>query len=146
MSYDLGSKFISRHTGLSGVESKNIAKQLEHQGLDYQSFDWKTIGEDIYGHGKRVGGVKHHLKQMYGISLEPRIASVKHETERFSEMEASMIMPSLMEINSRRSPKSRMMDYSIGARRTFKPTSKRGVALWKKHPNRFDIIGVDDKI
>ena len=78
--------------------------------------------------------------------VSPRITNVKHETEHFSDMEASMIMPSLMEQNERRSPKAKMMDYSLGARHTFKPTNKRGVKLWKKHPNRFDIIGVDDKI
>lgn len=137
-------KFISKATGLTGVESKNIARQLEEMGLDYQSFDWETIGGDLYGHGKRVEGVKHHLKQMYGVSLG--FDTDKHEAKRYSEMEVSALMPGLMEINDRRSKKSKMMDWNINAKHTYKPSNKQGVNRWKKHPNRYDIFGIDEMI
>ena len=57
MPYDYGRKHIAKMTGLKGVEAGHIAKQLDKQGLDYQSFDWQTIGGDLYGHGKRTKGV-----------------------------------------------------------------------------------------
>ena len=146
MSYDYGRKYISKHTGLTGVESKNIARQLETQGLDFQSFDWKTIGEDLYGHGKRVGGVKSKLKGMYGITLDAGVRDISSDMAQASSVQTGYAMNDIMRIHESRSPHSKMMDYSKRARKTFKPSNKRGVELWKKHPNRFDIIGVDDPI
>ena len=48
--------------------------------------------------------------------------------------------------HERRSKKSKMMDYSKGAKKTYDPTNKAGVKKWRKHPNRYDIIGIDDLI
>jgi len=53
MRYDFGRKFISKKTGLTGVEAKNIANKLAKQNIDYQVIDWETIGSDLYGHGHR---------------------------------------------------------------------------------------------
>lgn len=144
MSYDKDRKMIAKFTGLTGIEAKNIATQLERQGLDYMSFDWQTIGSDLYGHGKRVEGVKHHLREMYGISLQHE--QNRHEEERYNEFEVESLMPSLMEFNDRRKKKAKMMDWNINAKHTYKPSNKKGVARWRKHPNMFDIIGIDDKI
>ena len=145
MKYDYGRKHIAKMTGLKGVEAGHIAKQLERQGLDYQSFDWQTIGGDLYGHGKRVGGVKSKLKTMYGVSIDKSNRD-RHEEARYSDIEASALMPELMEINDRRSKKAKFMDWNRQAHNTFKPTNKAGVRKWKKNPNRYDIIGIDDKI
>jgi hypothetical protein len=38
------------------------------------------------------------------------------------------------------------VDRSKQARRTFSPKSKKGVKKWKKHPERYDIRGVDTKL
>lgn len=38
------------------------------------------------------------------------------------------------------------VDRSKQARRTFSPKSRKGVKKWKKHPERYDIRGVDTKL
>jgi len=38
------------------------------------------------------------------------------------------------------------VDRSKQARRTFSPKSKKGVKKWKKHPERYDIRGVDTRL
>ena len=146
MSYDYGLKHIAKHTGLTGVEAKNIVKSLQKQNLDYDRFDWKTIGEDLYGHGKRIGGVKKKLKSMYGITLDIPTSSIGSEIHEFEDISTFDVMGELMEIHERRSPHAKAMDLSIKARKTFKPTDKEGVKKWKKAPNMYDIIGIDDPI
>lgn len=146
MGYDYGRKIISKYTGLTGVEASNILKGLQKQNLDYDLFDWKTIGEDLYGHGKKTSGVKQKLKSMYGVALDMPISSIGSEIQKYSEIEVADVMSNLMEIHERRSPHARMMDLNLRAKKTFKPSNKKGVELWKKNPNRYDIIGIDDPI
>jgi len=146
MNYDYGIKYISKHTGLTGIEASNIVKDLRKQDLDYDLFDWETIGADLYGHGKRSKGVKSKLKSMYGISLGIPVSNIKTEIKKYSDIEVSDVMSNLMEIHSRRKPHARMIDLNLRAKKTFKPTNKIGVELWKKNPNRYDIIGIDDPI
>ena len=122
MGYDYGIKHISKHTGLTGIESSNIIKNLQKQDLDYDLFDWKTIGEDLYGHGKRSKGVKSKLKSMYGVSLGIPVSNVGSEIQKYSDIEVRDVMSNLMEIHERRSPHARMMDLSLRAKKTFKPT------------------------
>lgn len=138
MKYDHGRKIISRHTGLTGVESKNIAKKLDKMGIDYQRFDWKAIGEDTRDFGNRSSSVKNKLKSMYGVSLD------NNPSEKHMNMSKDVLLTELNMINERRKPRAIEMDMSKQAKRTFKPTNEKGVKKWKKHPNRFDIIGVDD--
>lgn len=144
--YDYGQKFISNMTGLTGVESKHIATQLKRKGLDYTVFDWKTIGEDTRDFGKRSSSVKKKLGSMYGVSIDDPLRNVGHERSRYSDMEVASLMPSLMELHERRSKRSKIMDYSKGAKHTYKPTNKKGVKKWRKNPNRYDIIGIDNLI
>lgn len=139
-------KFVSKKTGLTGVESKTLLKQLERKGLDYQSFDWKTIGENLYGHGKKFSAVKKMLREMYGISISPKKMNIKTEIEKYSDMEVASLMPNLMKYNDRRRKKAKMVDWNLQAKTTFSPTNKIGVKKWKKHPNLYDIMGIDDKI
>jgi len=143
MVYDYGLKHISKMTGLTGIEAKHIANQIKQKGLDYQVFDWKTIGEDLYGYGKRTEGVKHKLSSMYGVSLDKK-NKIRNERAKYSDMEIAGLMPALMRHNDRRKKRARRTDYSKGAKNTFKPTNKEGVEKWKKHPNRYDIVGIDD--
>ena len=140
MGYDYGRKFISKKTGLTGIESMNIAKQLNKQNIDFQSIDWETIGHDLYGHGKRTGGVKHHLKQMYAITLDEPEDLVSEYQGRANDLR----IEGLMNIFESRSRRSKLMDLRIKAKHRFRPSDERGVKLWKKYPNQFDIIGVDD--
>jgi len=140
MGYDYGRKYISKKAGLTGIEAKNIAMALKKKGIDFQVIDWKTIGSDLYGHGKRTGGVKHHLKTMYGISLD------MPEIERYKHQGLNQSIGELINIFERRSKKSKQMDLHIAAKNTFSPVDVTGVKLWKKNPNLYDIIGVDDPI
>ena len=140
MSYDYGLKKISKFTGLTGIEAKNIATAFKTKNLDVETVDWETIGGDLYGHGSRAGGVKHHLSKMYGIDLSTPQTS-KHE----GQMEHASLS-SLMSIHERRSRASKRMDLKRSAKGTFKHTDEKGVKIWKKYPNRFDIIGIDDPI
>jgi len=140
MSYDYGIKQIAKLTKISGVEAKNIAKTLEAKGLDFQTFDWKTIGEDLYGHGNRTAGIKGKIQEMYGINI------AKPDIKEFDVMEHQSTMADLMAIHNRRSKKSIIMDLAKDAKQKFKPNDAAGVKKWKKHPNRYDIIGIDDLI
>ena len=140
MKYDYGRKHIAKHTGLTGVEAGNIARSLKKRGIDFMTVDWETIGGDMYGHGKRSGGVKHHLKNMYGISVDAP------EVDRYESQGETQSIQSLVNIFEQRSRRSKRMDLRIAAKNTFKHTDIEGVKLWKKYPNQYDIIGVDDPI
>ena len=140
MVYDFGLRKISELTHVTGIEAKNISKALKKKGIDYQKIDWETIGSDLYGHGSRSGGVKHHLRHMYGIDISTP-QTRKHEGQR-----EHASLNSLVGIFERRSRLSKKRDLQINARRTFKHTNIAGVKLWKKNPNRYDIEGVDDSI
>lgn len=129
-------KSIARQTGLTGVEAGHIARQLENQGQDYQAFDWKTIGENMYGHGHRTSGVKSIVKSMYGVSIGE---SDERDSGEFLEMEVHSVQ-------NRRTPTALKMDNSIDARHTFKMSNEKGVRKWIKRPNMYDIVGVDDVI
>ena len=140
MPYDYGLKKIAKHTGLTGVEAKNIAQAFKAKALDIEVVDWETIGGDLYGHGSRTKGVKHHLSEMYGISLDqPEVA--RHESQA-----EHACLNELMNIFERRSKRSKQLDLSINAKQIFKHTDVEGVKLWKKDPNRYDIKGIDDII
>jgi len=140
MSYDYGLKKISKYTGLTGIEAKNIATAFKRKNIDVETVDWETIGGDMYGHGSRVGGVKHHLKNMYGIDLS------QSNTSKYKGQMEHASLQSLMNIHERRGRKSIRMDLKRKAKGTFKHTNAKGVKKWKKHPNRYDIIGIDDPI
>lgn len=135
-----GIKYISKKAGLTGIEAKNISKSLRGKGIDYQTIDWETIGGDLYGHGKRTGGVKHHLKNMYGINL------ALPETEKHINQGVNQSVGELINLFEGRSKRSRQMDLRRDAKGTFSPSDITGVKLWKKNPNLYDIIGVDDPI
>lgn len=140
MRYDYGLKKVSKHTGLTGIEAKNIVNEFKKRNIDVETVDWETIGSDLYGHGKRVGGVKHHLRHMYGIDLS------QPNTSRYEGQMEHASLQSLMNIHERRGRKSKRMDLRRKAKGTFKHTNIKGVKKWKKNPNRYDIIGVDDPI
>jgi len=135
-----GLKRIAKETGLTGVEAKNIFQEFQKRALDVEAIDWETIGQDMYGHGSRTGGVKHHLAEMYGISL------VQPETAKHEAQQENMSMGELIRIFERRSKASKRTDLRRSARGTFHHTDQAGVKLWKKHPNEYDILGVDDPI
>lgn len=137
--YDMGRKFISKHTGLTGVEAGHIARKLDAKGFDFEAFDWKTMGEDLYGHGHRTGGVKAQLRNKYGVVLDD-------PGDDMAEMigkEQDWFMGDLLRIHNNRSPRSIKMDLKRDALEQFDPTDMAGVEKWKKHPNRYDIIGID---
>ena len=146
MSYDYGLKKISKYTGLTGIESKNIANAFKTKNLDVESVDWKTIGEDIYGYGKRSSSVKKKLASMYGIDLGVPQSSMGHEIKKHSDMQHHSSMSELMGIFESRSRLSKRMDLKIAAKGTFAPSDREGVKLWKKYPNQYDIIGIDDPV
>lgn len=62
-----GLKRIAKETGLTGAEAKNIFQEFQKRALDVEAIDWETIGQDLYGHGSRTGGVKHHLAMKSGV-------------------------------------------------------------------------------
>ena len=116
---------------------------MEHS---IETVDWETIGQDLYGHGKRVGGVKHHLREMYGIDISIPESEIGHELHKYSDIEKQETIGSLMKIHESRSRASVRMDLRRSAKGTFEHTDIAGVEKWKKNPNRFDIIGVDDPV
>lgn len=142
MSSNGGRKYIARMTGLTGVEAGNVARKLEKKGIDYMTIDWKSIGENLYGHGKRTKGVKKQLAEMYGISISQSSSDVG----KWERMGKEYTLDELMRFHNRRGKRARMIDMSLRAKKTFKATNPVGVALWKRKPNRYDIEGIDDPI
>lgn len=127
---------IAKHTGLTGVEAGHIERQLVKQGIDYQTMDWKTIGENMYGHGHRTGGLKKVVSGMYNINIGE---SDERGSGEYLEMEVHTRQ-------SRRKPAAIKMDEHINAKHQFKMSNEKGVRRWLKKPNMYDIIGVDDII
>ncbi len=126
-------KEISKRTGLTGVESGHIARDLERGGIDPQAIDWETIGQDLYGHGKGVGSVRRQVKSMYGVNLG------MESDDRYGDLDAQVFA-----IQEARTPRARAIDDSRRARNVFHLSSRKGVKKWIEHPNLFDIEGVDD--
>jgi len=155
MSYDYGSKLISKMTGLTGIESKQIAKAFKQKDIGYDVVDWETVGQDLYGHGSRLGGVKHHLRTSYGIELDPYRGMDKYfdmatlrikpgkRRHRINITDKGTSLWGLRVFYSKRTPKQRAVDNRIRAKKRFKHTNRKGVEKWLKHPNRYDILGVD---
>ena len=145
MSYDYGLKEISKATGLTGIEAKHIATSLKKQNIGFDVVDWKTLGEESRDFGDRTKVVKQKLGQMYGISTGIVKSDIGNLNQAFNESQEDFFTAPLREINERRSKRARMIDYNLQAKQTFHSYDKEGVKKWKKHPNRFDIFGVDDK-
>lgn len=139
-------KQISKYTGLTGVQAGHILKAFDKQALDIQSVDWKTLGGDASDFGDRYNTVIKKLGSMYGISLKPRVSNLSNTMHRYNNMQQEEIMGSLMQWFERRSHQSKMVDLRKNAKHRYKPSNKRGVKKWKKHPNRYDIVGIDDII
>ena len=83
---------------------------------------------------------------MYGIDLGTPESEIGHEIHKYSGIQKQETIGSLIQIHEGRSRASIRMDLRRSAKGTFDPSDARGVRLWKKHPNRFDIIGVDDPV
>jgi len=137
-------KHISKYTGLTGVQSGHLLKALDKQNIDVQSIDWKTLGGDASDFGDRYKAVTKKLGTMHGISLKPRVSNVRHNISMYESMGAEHSLQDLRNIFDRRKPRSQEIDLRIVAKHTFKHTNSRGVKKWKKHPNHYDIKGVDD--
>jgi hypothetical protein len=136
MSYESETlRYISKHTGLTGIESKNLYHKMEKKNIDFQTIDWETVGQDMYGHGHRTKGAKNVIRGMYGISFD------EHEDQSQEYLEREV-----HQRQSRRTPRSLHIDNLVNAKHVFKITNPKGVAKWLKNPNRFDIKGIDDII
>ena len=150
MSYDYGLREIARHTGVTGVEAKNIARALHNQNIGYDVIDWKTLGEDSRDFGNRSGAVWNKLSSMYGVSKPSTIAGIKQDIGRFEESKMERPFDAIgfqydlcNSIHLKRSRKAILLDDNIRADNVFKITDLVGVQKWMKAPNRFDILGVD---
>ena len=145
MKYDSGLKIISKATGMTGVEAKHIVNALNKQNIGFDVVDWKTLGEEARGFGDRTKGVKRKLREMYGISTGIVESDMGNVERAFNESQEEFTTSPLREINDRRSKRARIIDLNLQTKHTFHSYNEEGVKKWKKHPNRFDIFGVDDK-
>ena len=127
-------QYISKHTRITGVEAKNMHRELQRSGIDPQALDWRTLGEDS---SIRTGGsVKKQIHNMYGVNLN-----------RYEDKEESMFLgQQISDRQGRRSPTQLRMDNNRNARHCFKQTNSKGVQKWLKKPNRYDLKDVDDII
>lgn len=129
-------KDIARSCGLTGVEAGHIVKRLQKKGIDEQTIDWRTIGQDMYGKAHSVGNVEKQIHSMYNLDIG-----------NMSDQDSSYFLQQEVHLRqSRRSPAQQSMDNRINARHRFKITNEKGVRKWLKHPNKYDILDVDDVI
>ncbi len=150
MGYDYGIGEISKFTGITGIAAKHIAKDLDKHNIDWMSIDWKTIGEDVKDFGDRYNAIWDKLRNMYGISKSMTGGAYKKHVGKFLEhkeipvfTQKEIQLEMCLDVHLRRSARSIMLDDKIAARIRFKPTNLKGVQLWMKNPNKYDIIGVD---
>jgi len=142
MSWDI--KYISKKTGLTGLEAKNIASKLKKKNIDVYSIDWETIGQDLYGHGRKTAGVKKKLKSMYGISLGVNESGIGHQMNKYASMSRDKVLQRVSQRNDQRTMKALIIDKNMKAKHTFSISNERGVEKWLKNPNRYDLKGIDD--
>lgn len=142
MSYDYGRKRISKAIGLTGVEAGHISRALKKQHLDPDAYDWEGALSDATDYGDRFEAVKQKLKDQYGLSLNTRDTAA--DVNEWEGRQNDMMVSDLMNIFERRSPRSKAIDLNRNAKQTFDPSDEIGVRKWKKHPNRYDIKGIDD--
>jgi hypothetical protein len=141
----------TRWLGLSGVEMKHIRKQFDERGLDFDAVDWEVIGQDSADHGKRSKTIWKKLGSMYGISknmtnAEISVASARHKA--YVEDDDYYLSRGLqhdiaMSFHQKRSKRAIALDRSKRAKTVFELDDPIGVAKWMKHPNRYDLEGVD---
>jgi len=142
MSYDYGIKEISKWTGLTGVQSKHVVRELGKRGIAYDLIDWKAVGESARDYGDRYSATFNKIQEMYGIQRKPR--EYKRLPSRSPLPQLTGIQMEMCNIRqAKRSFKAQLVDQHKPARRTFNITNKKGVKLWMKNPNRFDIRGID---
>jgi len=142
MNWDI--KYISKKTGLTGVEAKNIASKLKKKNIDVYSIDWETIGQDLYGHGRKTVGVKKKLESMYGIGLGVNESGIGHMMDKYNSMSRDRILERIHQRNDGRTRRALMIDMSKNAKHVFSVDDERGVKKWMKNPNRYDLEGIDD--
>jgi len=149
-----GMKRIARATGLSGVEAENIAKALAKKNIGYDVVDWKTLGEDSKDFGSRTDTVWNKLGSMYGISRPMSQQQMRHEEEKAGQYHQEENIRKqrkwddfqfeiLFDHHSKRSPRSQAMDENIQARKICKINDLKCVQKWMKHPELYDIEGID---
>jgi len=152
MVYDYGIKEIAKFTGLTGIEAKHVAQSLKKQNIDYKVIDWKTLGEDAYDYGKRTNVIWSKLGSMYGISKPETLTGIKQDIVKHVEQQrgipeevrfAGFQKEICMSKHLQRSPRAIQMDDIKKAKKRFKVSNLEGVQKWMKHPNRYDVIGID---
>ena len=152
MNYDYGIKHISKMTGLSGVQAKHVMKGLRKQNIGFDVIDWKTLGGDAKDFGSRSEAVWDKLGNMYGISKPQTQSGIKHNIQRYRGMAEKIpthVMTSGLQNEMcqarhlARTPRAIQMDDRKKAKKRFKVTNQKGVKKWMKHPNMYDIIGID---
>jgi hypothetical protein len=150
MSYDYGISEISKHTKITGVKAKHIAKDLTEQGIDWMAIDWKTIGEDVSDYGDRYSAIWKKLGNMYGIGKSMTKGEYKGEIGRYTERiqtplftQKEIQLEMCLSRHLKRTPISIMLDDRRIAKHRFQPTFLKGVQIWMKNPERYDVIGID---
>ena len=150
MSYDYGIKHISKYTGLLGVESKNIAKALDKKGMSFDVIDWETLGGDARDFGKRSDAVWSKLGSMYGIGKPRTQQGLRHEINKYDELQQKqpaytdgIQFEMVMQRHMKRSRRAKLIDDKLKAKNVFSLTNTKGIQKWMKHPELYDVHGVD---
>jgi len=151
--YDYGVSKIARATGLTGVQSKNIAKALQKQNIGYDLIDWHTLGGDARDYGDPYNAVWDKLNTMYGVSKPTTQTDVTYgnamadehydEGPPIEDIHYDMQLGILQQHHAKRPPRSRQMDERIQAQRVCKITDTKCIQRWMEHPEELDVEGVD---
>lgn len=147
-------KYISKYAGISGVKAGHIVKQIESQGLDPASFDWLTIGSESKDYGDQYSTIWKKLGAEYGVTKPDTIQSIDFSEKSYlrslerDDDEIALGNDLQFEIcmnrHKRRTRNARAIDERIHAKNTFQMNDTKGVQLWMKQPNMYDIIGIDN--
>ena len=148
--------YISKKAGISGIQSKHIVSQLEKQNIDPAVIDWHTLGNESQDFGDRYNTIWRKLGMEYGVSKPQTSSSISLKEKRYeSQREKNPDMEAFgndfqfslcMERHKSRTKKAIKMDNEIAAKHTYHISDKKGVKKWMKHPNMYDIIGIDSPL
>lgn len=140
--YDYGVRIVARHTGLTGVQAKQIVMQLRKRNIAFDIIDWETIGQEARDYGDRYNAVWNKIREMYGID---RRVFHEHRYQQHKEPLSgeSLQMEMCLTRHRGRSRLSQAVDESLKATKVFIVSDIKGVRKWMQNPRRYDIVNVD---
>jgi hypothetical protein len=120
-------------------QKQAISRMLKKQGIAPDLIDLDALIDSTLTLSENARIVREEVKFMQDFG-----ANTKQETQSTKKLGRFL---KAIEIFEKKSIKKQLLDSRRQARKTFEKSelTKRNFNKWKKHTNRYDILGVDSK-